>query len=85
MLRARADVTGPIVSCFDGVKLPCLLATMIEGSALMSPPARSYEPALEALLQKLSPVDLVLIEGYKRDRHPKVEAFRADAARREAA
>jgi len=25
----------------------------------------------------LSPVDLVLVEGYKRDAHPKVEAFRA--------
>ena len=36
------------------------------------------EPALEDLLAKLSPVDLVLIEGYKRDRHPKVEAFRPE-------
>ncbi|MEM1130526.1 MAG: molybdopterin-guanine dinucleotide biosynthesis protein B [Pseudomonadota bacterium] len=35
------------------------------------------EPALEMLLTKLAPVDLVLIEGYKRDRHPKVEAWRA--------
>jgi molybdopterin-guanine dinucleotide biosynthesis protein MobB len=30
------------------------------------------------LLAKLLPVDLVLVEGYKRDRHPKVEAFRAE-------
>src|SRR5436853_4544290 len=29
------------------------------------------EPALGALLQKLSPVDLVVIEGYKRAPHPK--------------
>jgi len=36
------------------------------------------EPSLETLLQKLAPVDLVLVEGYKRDRHPKVEAFRAE-------
>ena len=36
------------------------------------------EPSLEALLAKLSPVDLVLVEGYKRDRHPKIEAFRAE-------
>jgi molybdopterin-guanine dinucleotide biosynthesis protein MobB len=35
------------------------------------------EPSLDALLAKLAPVDLVLIEGYKRDAHPKVEAFRA--------
>ncbi|QIE41756.1 molybdopterin-guanine dinucleotide biosynthesis protein B [Rhodobacteraceae bacterium SC52] len=37
------------------------------------------EPPLEVLLEKLAPVDLILIEGYKRDRHPKVEAWRADA------
>jgi len=36
------------------------------------------EPTLEALLSKLMPVDLVLVEGYKRDHHPKVEAFRAE-------
>ncbi len=35
------------------------------------------EPNLEALLARLAPVDLVLIEGYKRDRHPKIEAWRA--------
>ncbi|MGR3520054.1 MAG: molybdopterin-guanine dinucleotide biosynthesis protein B [Roseovarius sp.] len=46
--------------------------------ALMHEMRGEEEPALEALLQKLSPVDLVLIEGYKRDRHPKVEAFRAE-------
>jgi molybdopterin-guanine dinucleotide biosynthesis protein MobB len=36
------------------------------------------EPTLDALLAKLMPVDLVLVEGYKRDRHPKIEAFRAE-------
>jgi molybdopterin-guanine dinucleotide biosynthesis protein MobB len=46
--------------------------------ALMHEMRGEGEPALEALLQKLSPVDLVLVEGYKRDRHPKVEAFRAE-------
>jgi len=37
------------------------------------------EPPLELLLDRLAPVDLVLVEGYKRDRHPKVEAWRAAA------
>ncbi len=32
---------------------------------------------LEQLLAKLSPVDLVLIEGFKRDPHPKIEVHRA--------
>ncbi|MCC5966476.1 MAG: molybdopterin-guanine dinucleotide biosynthesis protein B [Natronohydrobacter sp.] len=39
------------------------------------------EPALTDLLTKLTPVDLVLIEGYKRAGHPKIEAYRAAAGR----
>jgi len=35
------------------------------------------EPRLSTLLQKLTPVDLVLIEGYKREPHPKLEVYRA--------
>ena len=35
------------------------------------------EPRLAVLLGKLSPVDLVVIEGYKRETHPKLEVFRA--------
>ena len=35
------------------------------------------EPSLGTLLRKLSPVDLVLVEGYKREPHPKLEVFRA--------
>ncbi|WP_297779091.1 molybdopterin-guanine dinucleotide biosynthesis protein B [uncultured Roseovarius sp.] len=46
--------------------------------ALMHELHEAEEPSLETLLQKLAPVDLVLVEGYKRDRHPKVEAFRAE-------
>ena len=45
--------------------------------ALMHELRDEDEPPLEDLLAKLAPVDLVLIEGYKRDRHPKVEAHRS--------
>jgi molybdopterin-guanine dinucleotide biosynthesis protein B len=38
------------------------------------------EPPLAMLLRKLSPVDLVLIEGYKREPHPKLEVHRAALA-----
>ena len=34
------------------------------------------EPPLADLLRQLAPADLVLIEGYKRDGHPKIEAWR---------
>jgi len=37
---------------------------------------RGPEPELAAILARLAPVDLVLVEGYKRDAHPKVEVFR---------
>lgn len=46
--------------------------------ALMHELRDEEEPTLDMLLSKLAPVDLVLIEGYKRDRHPKIEAFRAE-------
>jgi molybdopterin-guanine dinucleotide biosynthesis protein MobB len=45
--------------------------------ALMHELREAEEPPLEMLLQRLALVDLVLVEGYKRDRHPKIEAFRA--------
>jgi molybdopterin-guanine dinucleotide biosynthesis protein B len=37
------------------------------------------EATLGELLQRLSPCDLVLIEGFKTERHPKLEVFRRDA------
>jgi molybdopterin-guanine dinucleotide biosynthesis protein MobB len=46
--------------------------------ALMQELRDAPEPTLADLLARLSPVDLVLIEGYKRDAHPKVEAHRAE-------
>lgn len=45
--------------------------------ALMHELRGRTEPTLEDLLARLSPVDLVLIEGYKRDAHHKVEAHRS--------
>jgi molybdopterin-guanine dinucleotide biosynthesis protein MobB len=45
--------------------------------ALMTELRDTDEPPLADLLDRLDPVDLVLVEGYKRDNHPKVEAYRA--------
>jgi molybdopterin-guanine dinucleotide biosynthesis protein B len=45
--------------------------------ALMHELRGGTEPRLSELLQRLSPVDLVLIEGYKREPHPKLEVHRA--------
>ncbi len=45
--------------------------------ALMHELRDEEEPSLTELLTRLSAVDLVLVEGYKRDAHPKVEAHRS--------
>jgi molybdopterin-guanine dinucleotide biosynthesis adapter protein len=42
---------------------------------------RTDEPPLAAILARLAPVDLVLVEGYKRDTHPKIEVFRSGEGR----
>ena len=49
--------------------------------ALMHELRGAPEPPLATLLAHLSPVDLVLIEGYKRAPHPKIEAHRAATGR----
>jgi molybdopterin-guanine dinucleotide biosynthesis protein MobB len=36
------------------------------------------EPSLDELLARLSPVDLVLVEGFKRFPHPKIEVHRKE-------
>jgi molybdopterin-guanine dinucleotide biosynthesis protein B len=45
--------------------------------ALMSELRGAPEPPLAELLGRLDPVDLVIVEGFKRDRHPKIEVHRA--------
>ncbi|MCX7646751.1 MAG: molybdopterin-guanine dinucleotide biosynthesis protein B [Rhodobacteraceae bacterium] len=49
--------------------------------ALMAELRGAPEPPLEALLARLAPVDLVLVEGYKSAPHPKIEAHRAATGR----
>src|SRR5215204_6295526 len=45
--------------------------------ALMHELRGEPEWTLRALLDRLSAVDLVLVEGFKRETHPKLEVFRA--------
>lgn len=46
--------------------------------ALMHELRGADEPDLQTLLAKLSPVDLVLVEGFKTSTHPKIEAHRPE-------
>src|ERR1700739_1709743 len=44
--------------------------------ALMHELRGAPEPSLDDLLQQMGPVDLVLVEGFKRHPHPKIEVYR---------
>jgi molybdopterin-guanine dinucleotide biosynthesis protein B len=44
--------------------------------ALMHELRGAPELTLAELLARMSPVDLVIVEGFKRDRHPKLEVYR---------
>ncbi|MBK1698916.1 molybdopterin-guanine dinucleotide biosynthesis protein B [Rhodovibrio salinarum] len=44
--------------------------------ALMHEHRGAREPTLDELLAKLAPCDLVLVEGFKGEAHPKLEVFR---------
>jgi molybdopterin-guanine dinucleotide biosynthesis protein B len=49
--------------------------------ALMHELRDETEPRLPALLARMRPVDLVVVEGFKRESHPKIEIFRAANAK----
>ena len=44
--------------------------------ALMHELRDEEEPPFDDLLARMSPVDLILVEGYKRESHAKIECFR---------
>ncbi len=50
--------------------------------ALMHELRGAAEPSLGELLAKLAPVDLVIVEGYKREPHPKLEVHRGAIGKR---
>ena len=50
--------------------------------ALMHELRNATEPDLASILHRMSPCDLVLVEGYKRESHRKIEVRRLDARNR---
>lgn len=54
-----------------------LVASPQRWALLHENPPDAPEPELADLLTRLTPVDLVLVEGFKRDPHPKLEVWRA--------
>ena len=51
--------------------------------ALMHELRAEEEPPLAAILARMAPADIVLVEGYKREPHLKIEARRSDARSQE--
>jgi molybdopterin-guanine dinucleotide biosynthesis protein B len=49
--------------------------------AIMHEHRGAAEPTLEELLTRLSPVDLVLVEGFKASAHAKIEVWRASVGK----
>ena len=58
--------------------------TIVSGTryAIMHELRGTPEPTLDEVLARLAPCDIVLIEGYKREPVPKIEARRTEAANR---
>lgn len=59
--------------------------TIVSGTryAIMHELRGAPEPSFEEILARIAPCDLVLIEGYKREPIPKIEARRLEAAKNE--
>ena len=49
--------------------------------ALMHEMRGEPELTLDQLIAKVTPVDLLLVEGFKRDRHPKLEVWRREVGK----
>ncbi len=73
------DVDHPGKDSFEHRRAGATEVLIASGNrfALMHELRGAPEPPLELLLGKLSAVDLVLVEGYKRAPHPKIEVHRA--------
>lgn len=49
--------------------------------ALMTELRTAREPTLPELVARMDPADLIIVEGFKRDAHPKIEVHRAANAK----
>ena len=67
--------------CCQGAPHEALFTSDSRWSIVKELPEDQEEDPLADLLARLEPVDLVLIEGYKLEGHPKLEAYRAGNTR----
>ena len=74
------DVDQPGKDSYRHRKAGCteVLVTSSRRWALMHELRGAPEPALAEHVKRISPCDLLLVEGYKRERIPKLEVYRAE-------
>jgi molybdopterin-guanine dinucleotide biosynthesis protein B len=79
------DIDKPATDSFRHRQAGASEVMIVSGNrwALMHELRGDAEPPLEAALGRLSPCDLILVEGYKREGHPKIETRRTVAAAQE--
>lgn len=77
------DVDHPGTDSFRHREAGAQEVMIVSGTrwALMHELRNESEPSLETVLKQASPCDIVLIEGYKREGHPKVEVRRRETSR----
>lgn len=74
------DIDKPGADSYRHREAGAMEVALVSGRrwALMHELRDENEPSLEDILSRLAPCDLILIEGYKRENHPKIEARRIE-------
>lgn len=72
------DIDVPGTDSFRHREAGATEVALISGTrwALMHELREDDEPRLEDIVARMGPADLLLVEGYKRERHPKIECRR---------
>ncbi|SFB39383.1 molybdopterin-guanine dinucleotide biosynthesis protein B [Rhizobium sp. NFR07] len=79
------DIDKPGADSFRHREAGAEEVTIVSGTrfAVMHELRGAPEPTLAEILQRISPCDLVLVEGYKREHIPKIELRRLESKSRE--
>jgi molybdopterin-guanine dinucleotide biosynthesis protein B len=75
----RFDVDVPGKDSYEHRRAGAAQVMVASGArwALMTELRTAREPTLPELVARMDPVDLIIVEGFKRDAHPKIEVHRA--------
>jgi len=76
------DIDTPGTDSFRHREAGAAEVAIVSGNrwALMHELRDADEPSMHDMVARLSPADLILVEGYKRESHPKIECRRGENA-----